>query len=115
YNKLWYHRTFEVPVSWRTRRTLLHFGAVDWAATVHVNGRVVGSHRGGYDEFTFDITHALKPTGVQTLQVEVWDPTDAETQPRGKQVNRPNGIWYTSVTGIWQTVWIEPVSDFSIK
>src|SRR6188768_1639911 len=103
YNKLWYHRTFEVPADWPRVRTLLHFGAVDWQTMVLVNGKHVGSHRGGYDEFTFDITDALKPSGLQTLQVEVWDPTDTGTQPRGKQVNRPSGIWYTSVTGIWQT------------
>jgi len=111
YNKLWYHRTFELPADWPKVRTLLHFGAVDWQTTVFVNGNHLGTHRGGYDEITLDITDALKPTGTQRLIVEVWDPTDAETQPRGKQVNRPSGIWYTSVTGIWQTVWLEAIAD----
>ncbi len=67
------------------------------------------AHRGGYDPFTFDITDALKPGGRQELVVSVWDPTDSGPQPRGKQVLHPHGIWYTAVTGIWQTVWLEPV------
>jgi Glycosyl hydrolases family 2, sugar binding domain/Glycosyl hydrolases family 2, TIM barrel domain/Glycosyl hydrolases family 2 len=108
-NRLWYRRTFEVPRAWNGRRTLLHFGAVDWEATVYVNGREVATHRGGYDGFTVDVSDALRPAGPQELVIGVWDPTDAGTQPRGKQVARPRGIWYTSVTGIWQTVWIEPV------
>jgi hypothetical protein len=113
-NRLWYHRTFDVPRAWNGKRTLLHVGAVDWEATVYVNGQDVGTHRGGYSEMTFDITRVLKPTGFQDVVVAVWDPTDTGTQPRGKQVNRPNGIWYTSVTGIWQTVWLEPVPDVAI-
>ena len=113
-NKLLYRRTFDVPRGWWTSRTLLHFGAVDWQASVFVNGKFVGTHQGGYDEFTTDITTALRADGPQTLLVEVWDPTDSGTQPRGKQVNRPNGIWYTSVTGIWQTVWLEPVAATAI-
>ncbi|MSO50456.1 MAG: glycoside hydrolase family 2 [Acidobacteria bacterium] len=107
-NRLWYRRTFAVPRTWRGR-TLLHFGAIDWDATVWVNGRQVGAHRGGYSEITFDISSALTAEGMQEIVVSVWDPADAGTQPRGKQVNRPRGIWYTSVTGIWQTVWMEPV------
>jgi beta-galactosidase/beta-glucuronidase len=106
-NRLWYRRTFDVPRGWRDSRTLLHFGAVDWDTTISVNGVEVGKHRGGYDEITIDITPALEPSGPQTLVVSAWDPTDTGMQPRGKQVDRPNGIWYTSVTGIWQTVWIE--------
>jgi hypothetical protein len=113
-NRLWYRRTFEVPPAWRDRRVRLHFGAVDWDATLVVNGTTIGTHRGGYDEATFDITSALKPTGSQELVVSVWDPTDTGTQPRGKQVNRPSSIWYTSVTGIWQTVWMEPVRELAI-
>jgi len=112
-DRLWYHRTFERPRGWRGR-TLLHFGAVDWEAQVWVNGHDAGTHRGGYGEFTIDVTPDLTPSGPQDLAVAVWDPTDAGTQPRGKQVSRPNGIWYTSVTGIWQTVWIEPVPESSI-
>ena len=88
---------------------LLHFGAVDWRAEVFVNGKSVGKHEGGYDPFTFDITDALKPGSRQELAVAVWDPTDDGLQPRGKQVLNPNGIWYTAVTGIWQTAWLEPV------
>ena len=115
-NRLWYRRTFEIPQKWgEGRRLLLHFGAVDWDTTVWVNGLKVGTHRGGYDPFTFDITHAIKPEQPQTIVVSVWDPTNASTQPRGKQVREPRGIWYTAVTGIWQTVWIEPVNPFYIQ
>jgi hypothetical protein len=110
---LWYRRTFVVPESWHGQRVLLHFGAVDWETRVWVNGREIGSHRGGYDPFTFDITPALR-RGRQELLVAVWDPTDAGTQARGKQVREPRGIFYTSVTGIWQTVWLEPVPPVSI-
>jgi len=113
-NRVWYRRTFDVPDSFRDRRTLLHFGAVDWEATVFVNGRDMGTHRGGYDAFTIDVTSALTSSGPQVLVVSVWDPTDAQTQPRGKQVRNPRGIWYTAVTGIWQTVWLEPVPETSI-
>jgi hypothetical protein len=109
-NKLWYHRTFTAPAAWNGKNVLLHFGAVDWQCDVFVNGTLVGSHKGGYDPFFFDITSALKPTGTQELVVGVWDPTDKGTQPRGKQINNPHGIWYTPVTGIWQTVWAEPVA-----
>ncbi|MEP0843095.1 MAG: glycoside hydrolase family 2, partial [Phycisphaerae bacterium] len=110
-NRLWYRRTFKIPAAWREggRRVLLHFGAVDWDATVFVNGREVGRHRGGYDPFSFDVTAALSDAAEQELVVSVWDPTDTGTQPRGKQILRPHGIWYTAVTGIWQTVWLEPV------
>ena len=107
--RLWYRRLFTVPKEWKDQRVLLHFGAVDWEATVWVNGKEIGSHRGGYDAFTFDITDALKKDGEQELIVGVWDPTDAGTQPRGKQVRKPGGIFYTPTTGIWQTVWLEPV------
>jgi hypothetical protein len=108
-NRLWYRRTFEVPRAWRNRQTLIHFGAIDWEATVYLNGKELATHRGGYDEFTVDLTNALNAGDTQDLVVSVWDPTDAGTQPRGKQVANPRSIWYTSVTGIWQTAWIEPV------
>ena len=114
-NRLWYHRAFTVPAGWQNRRVLLHFGAVDWDAAVWVNGRELGTHRGGYDAFTFDITDALKPAGEQELVVKVADPTDAGYQPRGKQVRKPNSIWYTPVSGIWQTVWLEPAGYVSIE
>ena len=107
--RLWYHRAFRAPRLPPGGRLLLHFGAVDWDARVFVNGLGVGEHRGGYDPFTFDITPALTRGGDQQLVVGVWDPTDSGPQPRGKQVLRPQGIFYTAVTGIWQTVWLEPV------
>jgi len=110
-NRLWYRRTFEIPKKWNDKRVLLHFGAVDWDATVWVNGKKLGNHRGGYDPFSFDITDALKDKGAQEIILSVWDPTNTGTQPRGKQVLKPGGIWYTAVTGIWQTVWLEPVAD----
>jgi hypothetical protein len=106
---LWYHRTFEAPQRPAGGRVLLHFGAVDWESVITVNGKPIGTHRGGYDPFTFDITDALKPSGPQEIVVRVWDPTDTGPQPRGKQVLKPHSIWYTAVTGIWQTVWLEGV------
>ncbi len=108
-DRLWYRRLFAVPKDWSGQRVLLHFGAVDWEAVVWVNGKKVGDHRGGYDAFSFDITDALKEGREQELIVGVWDPTDAGTQPRGKQVLKPGGIYYTPTTGIWQTVWLEPM------
>lgn len=106
---LWYRRTFTTPKMNAGERLLLHFGAVDWACQVWVNGNHVGAHKGGYDPFAFDITDALNADDQQHLVVKVNDPTDSGTQPRGKQRNQPHGIWYTPVTGIWQTVWLEPV------
>lgn len=113
--RLWYRRTFAMPGSWRDQRVLIHFGAVDWETTVFINGREMGRHRGGYDSFSFDITDALEPSGDQEIVLAVFDPTDAGNQPRGKQVAKPRGIWYTSTTGIWQTVWLEPVPKTSIE
>lgn len=113
-NELWYERTFEISPKWNGKRILLHFGAVDWKADVWVNGISVGSHTGGYTPFSFDITAALTK-GENTLRVRVWDPTDEGYQPRGKQVNNPNGIWYTPVSGIWQTVWLEAVPQQYIR
>lgn len=106
---IWYRRTFAIPRSWKGQRILLHFGAVDWESVIYVNGAAVGAHRGGYDPFTFDITDNLKSSGSQELIVGVSDPTDSGDQARGKQVLKPEGIWYTPTTGIWQTVWLEPV------
>ena len=113
-NELWYNRTFTVPAQWKKQNVLLHFGAVDWKADVWVNDVKVGSHTGGYVPFSFDITQALK-AGENTLTVRVWDPTDRGYQPRGKQVCNPDGIWYTPVSGIWQTVWLEPVAPMHIE
>jgi beta-galactosidase/beta-glucuronidase len=107
---LWYRREFRVPPAWRGRRVLLHFGAVDWGARVLVNGVQVGVHRGGYVPFCFDVTESLKEgDAAQEIVVEVRDPTDSGGQCRGKQARRPRGIWYTSASGIWGTVWLEPV------
>ena len=107
-NDLWYQRKFSVPSKWKGERVLLHFGAVDWKADIWVNQIKIGQHTGGFTPFSFDITPALK-NGENELVVKVWDPTDNGTQPRGKQVNKPSGIWYTPVSGIWQTVWLESV------
>lgn len=107
--RLWYRRTFRAPRLPAGGRLLLHFGAVDWDAQVFVNGQRVGEHRGGYDPFTVDVTDALRGGGDQELVVGVWDPTNKGPQPRGKQVQHPHSIWYTAVSGIWQTVWLEPV------
>lgn len=112
--ELVYRRAFDVPSSWKGKRVLLHFGAVDWKTDVWVNDVKVGSHTGGFTPFSFDITEALQGKN-NTLLVKVWDPTDKGYQPRGKQVSRPEGIWYTPVTGIWQTVWLEPVSESYIQ
>ncbi|MCD7971028.1 MAG: beta galactosidase jelly roll domain-containing protein [Alistipes sp.] len=113
-NVVWYEREFTVPANWKGQNILLHFGAVDWHATVWVNDYKVGEHKGGYTPFTFDITECLNAKGTQTVKVKVWDPTDHGPQPRGKQIHNPHGIWYTPVTGIWQTVWLEPVPSAHI-
>ncbi len=112
--RLWYRRTFSAPALQKGERLLLHFGAVDWQTVVWLNGQRLGQHTGGYDPFTFEATSALKP-GENELVVSVWDPTDAGSQPRGKQVLQPKGIWYTAVTGIWQTVWMEKVPAVYIR
>jgi hypothetical protein len=115
-DRIWYRRNIDVPSEWRTGRIMLHFGAVDWDAYVYVNGKEVVHHRGGYDPFSVDITDALKPSDVhQELVVSAWDPSDTGYQPRGKQVLKPEGVWYTGSGGIWQTVWLEPVPDAHIS
>ena len=114
-NALWYERTFTLPKKWAKKNVLLHFGAIDWHSQVYVNDALVGEHKGGYDPFTFDITPFLKKSGVQTLKVKVLDATDNRLQPRGKQCNLTRSIWYTPVSGIWQTVWLEPVTPAYIK
>lgn len=106
---LWYQKTISIPAKLRKQNVLLHFGAVDWLTEIFVNGKSVGTHQGGYDPFSFDITSSLKSGSQQEIAVRVWDPTDEGPQPRGKQVKKPEGIWYTPVTGIWQTVWLEAV------
>ena len=114
-NELWYHSTFIIPKLWKGKNIILHFGGVDWKSEVWINDVYVGSHQGGYDPFSFDITSYLNNKKNQKLVVKVWDPTDEGYQPRGKQTINPHGIWYTAVTGIWQTVWIEPVNSNYIK
>ncbi len=108
-NILWYNRTFTIPSAWKGKNVKLNFGGVDWKAEVFVNGVSVGSHTGGFAPFSLDITSALKP-GSNKLSVKVFDPTSDGYQPVGKQRSKASGIWYTPASGIWQTVWLEPVS-----
>ncbi len=110
-NELWYKRSFTISPKWKNKKVLLHFGAVDWKSEIWLNDILIGSHTGGYTPFHFDITPFLNNTPNQKLVVRVWDPTDAGFQPRGKQTNKPSGIFYTAVTGIWQTVWLEAVPE----
>jgi beta-galactosidase/beta-glucuronidase len=118
-NRAWYKRNFEVPQAWQNKRIILNFGAVDWEAKVFVNGRAVGIHQGGYDSFSFDITPYLKKKGLQELIVGVYDPTDNEAIAYGKQsrekFDNPSRYSYTPSSGIWQTVWLEPVNDNHIR
>ena len=107
-NTLWYRRQVTIPAAWRGQRVRLHFSAVDWRARAWVNGQIVGQHQGGYDRFSFDITDRLRRDGNNEIMVAVTDPTEGG-QPRGKQSRKPEGIFYTANSGIWQTVWLEPV------
>ena len=110
---LWYSTSFSVPSNWKGKRLILNFDAVDWKAEVFVNDIKVGSHTGGYTRFSLDVTPYVK-NGSNSLVVRVEDASDNDFQPRGKQVKDPRGIWYTSVSGIWQSVWIEPVAPAHI-
>jgi len=110
-NELWYKRSFTISPKWKNKKVLLHFGGVDWKSDIWLNDIKIGTHKGGYSPFNINITHFLNKTGEQKLIVRVWDPTEAGFQPRGKQTSQPKGIWYTAVTGIWQTVWLEAVPD----
>ncbi len=112
--RLWYKRNFEVPKKWFGKRILLHFGAVDWETNVYINGIEVGKHTGGYIPFSFDVTDSLID-GTNEIQVAVWDPSDAHWQQKGKQKLNPKNIYYTPSSGIWQTVWLEPVANSYIK
>jgi beta-galactosidase/beta-glucuronidase len=114
-NILWYRTKFTVPSTFSKKKILLHFEAVDWSSEIFINGNKVGSHQGGYDPFYFDITGYIKGKEHQILELKVTDPVDKGPQPRGKQVLNPGGIWYTSVTGIWRTVWIEAVPETYIS
>jgi len=110
-NELWYKREFTIPSNWKSKDIKLNFGAVDWRADVFINDIMIGSHQGGYAPFSFNITPYLSGKNTHKLVVRVWDPSEKGYQPRGKQTSKPEGIWYTPVTGIWQTVWLEPVSN----
>jgi len=112
---LWYKNTVSINKALKGKEILLHFGAVDWQTEVFVNGKSVGIHEGGYDPFTFDITPFLKSGTKQEIKIKVWDPTDDGPQPRGKQLKKPEGIWYTPVTGIWQTVWLEGLAKTYVE
>ncbi len=120
---LWYHRSIKLPRTWKDHRILLHFGSVDWQTSVYLNGKMITEHKGGYDPFSIDITDELKPGSRQDLMVKVWDPTDlgrtdtinAPRQPSGKQRSVPYGTEYSQVSGIWKTVWIEPVPAVRIE
>ncbi len=113
-NLLWYKRSFNKPAIKAGQRLLLHFGAVDFEATIFLNGKELGSHRGGYQRFTLDATDAVRGERNELI-VKVWDPTDAGPNPHGKQVLSPQGIMYTPSSGIWQTVWMEVVPDSYIE
>lgn len=111
---LWYHRTISKPKYKTGEKVILHFGAVDWQATVYVNGTEIGGHRGGYTAFSFDITRMLK-NGPNDIDVKVFDPTNQGVGPHGKQTLNPANIYYTSSSGIWQTVWLEVVPEVHIE
>lgn len=113
---LWYRRFFIIPPEWSERRILLNFEAVDWHAVVWINGVPVGHHKGGYCPFSFDISNVLRE-GIQEVIVGVWDPSDYGDQAVGKQTlpEHAEGYRYTPITGIWQTVWLEPVNEVYIK
>jgi hypothetical protein len=111
---LWYRTTFTFPNKWKAGEILLNFEACDWEMKVWVDGKEAGSHKGGYDPFSFEISAFVDNVKAHELLVCVWDPTDKGPQPRGKQVSNPGGIWYTPTTGIWQTVWLEPVNKTHI-
>ncbi len=106
---LWYRRTFEIPMEWKSQRIVLHFGAVDWQTDVWCNGHHLGQHQGGYDPFSFELTTFLRYGAENELVVKVYDPTSEGRQERGKQTLKPGFVFYTAVSGIWQTVWLEPL------
>ena len=108
-DNMFYRRTFTVPSTWNGRRVKLNFGAVNWETRVWVNGTQVGTHTGAYDAFSFDITGALR-AGTNEIIVGVHSSIDGQRYPIGKQRRNPSGIWYTAASGIWQTVWLEPVT-----
>ncbi|MDB5305166.1 MAG: beta-galactosidase/beta-glucuronidase [Phycisphaerales bacterium] len=114
-DRMWYRRTFEVPKDWAGKHVLLHLDAVNWESTVYFNGRRLGTHKGGYDAYGFDVTRFLNPEGPQELIVNAIDTPDEGNHARGKLTMKPGGIFYTPASGIWQTVWIEPVDKGFIE
>ena len=104
---LWYKRSFSLPDGFIKEKTILHIGAADQYATVYLNGYEIGSHSGGYEHFSFDISNYLKKENQ--LIIKVWDRLSAFTLPYGKQSQNRGGMWYTPTSGIWQTVWVESV------
>lgn len=110
-DKMWYRKSFELPKNWSGKDVVIHFEAVDYKCAVWVNDILVGSHKGGFDRFSFNITPYLKSNGQQKIVLAVEDATNFSSQPRGKQQINPSGIYYTPVSGIWQTVWLEAVSS----
>lgn len=113
--ELWYNKRFTVPSNWSGKDIVLHFDAVDWETKLWINGKKVGEHKGGSDPFSFNITPYLNKSGEQKIVISVWDPTDTDLQARGKQVLDPKGIWYTAVSGIWQSVWLEPLPKTAVQ
>ncbi len=111
---LWYRLEFTIPEAWHQQHVLIHFGAVDFACKLWINRQVIGEHKGGYLPVSFDISGALTP-GANELILSVIDPSDSGLQERGKQVLHPSGIWYTAISGIWQTVWLESLPRVFIK
>ncbi|NHJ87244.1 MAG: beta-galactosidase [Asgard group archaeon] len=107
--RLWYQRTFTIPKDWYNGRIILHFGAVDWECEVWLNDLEVGQHKGGYTPFSFEITDQLNLTSENKLTIIVFDPSEKGKQPSGKQWLKPNIVFYTTISGIWQTVWLESV------
>jgi beta-galactosidase/beta-glucuronidase len=115
HEKLWYHRNFDLPVEWKHQRVLLHFGAVDWQTQVWCNGHDLGTHQGGFDLFSFELTTYLRYGAENELVVAVTDPTNEGKQERGKQTLKPGFVFYTAVSGIWQTIWLEALPEVFIK
>jgi len=113
-DKMVYRKTFHIPEKWGKKDVLLHFGAVDWKTTVYVNEKVAGEHQGGYNPFSFNISQFLSQEDENEIVVEVWDPSETGHQPSGKQWLKPSMVFYTTISGIWQTVWLEPVSKSAL-
>ena len=111
---LWYYKEFEIPDNWKDKNIIIHFNAVDWICELYINDNKIGEHSGGYSEFSFDITKNIIE-GKNKILLRVFDPSDKGYQAVGKQTLNPNVIWYTSISGIWQTVWLEPVNEIYIK